>query len=333
MHNTADSSAASMDKTLGLVLLNMGGPDSLDAVRPFLYNLFSDRDLIQLPAGALLQKPFAWLISRLRAPKVRVNYASIGGRSPLLEWTEKQAHGAARQLGDHVKPYVAMRYWTPRADECLKKMKEDGIRQAVILSMYPHYTNATTGSSIKDFERAAARLYPELDYTIIREWYDWPDYLDALANRIREGLEKFHELVRDEIPIVFSAHALPQKFIDEGDPYLDHVLCTVRGVMERFDNRPWKLGFQSRTGPVKWMEPDTLDVLEQLGQEKAPGALIVPISFVSDHIETLEEIDFEFRMHAEKVGLPRFERTPSLNDHEDFLKALGSLVTHHLETK
>ncbi len=315
-----------LDKPTGLVLLNMGGPDSLRAVRPFLYNLFSDRDLIQLPAGALLQKPFAFMISRLRAPKVKVNYASIGGKSPLLEWTVKQAEGTAHKLGDQVTPFVAMRYWKPRAEECLLSMQRKGIEQAIVLSMYPHYTGATSGSSIKDFEAAAARIYPELKYIVISEWHAWPAYLDALANRIREGLEKFHELVRDEIPILFSAHALPQKFIDDGDPYLEHVLATVSGVMERFEERPWRLGFQSRSGPVQWMEPDTLDVLDQLGAEKVPGVLIVPVSFVSDHIETLQEIDYEMRMHAEAIGLPRFERAPSLNDHEDFLQALTGLV-------
>ncbi len=320
-----------LNKPTGLVLLNMGGPDSLRAVRPFLYNLFSDRDLIQLPAGALLQKPFAFMISALRAPKVKVNYAMIGGKSPLLEWTVKQADGVSRELGEQVKPFVAMRYWRPRAYECLHRMKQEGIEQAVVLSMYPHYTSATSGSSIKDFKAAAARIYPELKYTVISEWYDWPAYLDVLASRVREGLEKFHELVRDEIPILFSAHALPQKFIDDGDPYLDHVLCTVRGVMERFEERPWKLGFQSRSGPVQWMEPDTLEVLDQLGVEQAPGALIVPISFVSDHIETLQEIDYEMRMHAEKIGLPRFERAPSLNAQQDFLQAIAGLVRHHLE--
>lgn len=320
-----------LDKPTGLVFLNMGGPDSLPAVRPFLYNLFADRDLIQLPAGALLQKPFAYLISRLRAPKVRVNYAAIGGRSPLLEWTVKQAEGTARQLGSQFHPFVAMRYWKPRAESCLRQMRQAGIRQAVVLSLYPHYTKATTGSSLKDFARTVARVYPELDYTVIREWYDWPAYLDALANRVQEGLQKFHELVRDEITILFSAHALPQKFIDAGDPYLEHVLSTVRGVMARCGGNPWRIGFQSRSGPVQWMEPDTLDVLTQLGAEKVPGVLIVPVSFVSDHIETLQEIDFEMRMHAESVGLPRFERAPSLNDHEDFLTALAGLVRHCLE--
>jgi ferrochelatase len=320
-----------LKKPTGLVLLNMGGPDSLRAVRPFLYNLFSDRELIQLPAGALLQKPFAFMISALRSPKVRINYASIGGKSPLLEWTSKQAEGTARELGDQVEPYVAMRYWHPRAEKTLRQMKQDGIEQAVVLSMYPHFTGATTGSSINDFERTAARIYPELKYTIIKEWYDWPDYLDALANRVREGLQKFHELVQDEIPILFSAHALPQKFIDRGDPYLEHVLATVKGVMARLGDRPWQLGFQSRSGPVQWMEPDTLTVLDDLAAAKVPGVLIVPISFVSDHIETLEEIDFEFRMHAEKVGLPRFERSPSLNDSPDFIQAMATLVRHHLD--
>ncbi len=319
------------DKPTALILLNMGGPDSLKAVKPFLYNLFSDRDLIQLPAGSVLQKPFAWLISRLRAPGVRANYASIGGKTPLLEWTVKQAEGAARLLGEQVKSYVIMRYWQPRAHEVLQQIKADGIDQAIVLSMYPHYTEATTGSSVKDFERAAREIHPQLEYRVIKEWYDWPAYLDSLAARVREGLEKFHELVRNETLILFSAHALPQKFIDRGDPYLDHVLCTVRGVMERLDGNPWKVGFQSRTGPVKWMEPDTLDVIDQATEEGFSGALIVPISFVSDHIETLQEIDFEFRMHAEKAGLATFERSPSLNDHDDFLQALADLAATRLE--
>jgi ferrochelatase len=302
----------------------------LSAVRPFLYQLFSDRDLIQLPAGALLQKPFAALISLLRAPKVRLNYAQIGGRSPQLMWTTRQVEGVAREIGDHVKPYVAMRYWAPRADEAVKKMRADGIEQAVVLSLYPHYTEATTGSSLNDFSRAVQKHHPALRYTVIREWYDWPGYLDALTSRVREGLDKFHEMVRDEVAVLFSAHALPQKFIDRGDPYLEHVQATVKGVMERLGANPWSLAFQSRSGPVQWMEPDTVDAIDRLAAEGVPGVLIVPVSFVSDHIETLQEIDFEYRMHAEKVGLPRFERAPSLNDHADFIKALAGLVEERL---
>jgi ferrochelatase len=247
-------------------------------------------------------------------------------------WTTRQVEGVARALGKHVRPYVAMRYWTPRADQAVQQMRADGITEAVVLSLYPHYTGATTGSSLNDFARAVRRHHPQLRYTVIREWYDWPGYLDALANRVREGLEKFHEMVRGEVTLLFSAHALPQKFIDRGDPYLEHVQATVRGVMARIgENQPWALAFQSRSGPVKWMEPDTVAELDRLGAERAPGVLIVPVSFVSDHIETLQEIDFEYRMHAEQVGIPRFERAPSLNAHDDFIQALAGLVRHHTE--
>jgi protoporphyrin/coproporphyrin ferrochelatase len=318
-------------KPLGLVLLNMGGPDSLAAVEPFLYNLFSDRELIRLPAGALLQKPFAKLISHFRAKHVRENYRMIGGASPLLDWTERQAAGIAAELGDHVKPYVVMRYWQPRAEPVLRQMQADGIEQAVVLSMYPHYTAATTGSSLNDFRRTAAVVYPQLEFTTIDQWYDWPGYLDALAARIRQGLESYHELMRDQVPILFSAHALPQKFIDRGDPYLEQVMATVKGVMERVGERPWHLGFQSRSGPVKWMEPETTEVMSRLAEEGHDSLLVVPISFVSDHIETLHEIDIEYLEFAESKGFRHYVRSPSLNDGEDFIAALTALVKQHLE--
>ena len=311
-------------KPTALILLNMGGPDSLDAVEPFLYNLFRDRDLIQLPLGALLQKPFARMISHFRAKKVVENYRLIGGKSPLLEWTQKQAAGIAQRLGKNVRPFVAMRYWTPSADEVLQKVKAAGIEQALVLSMYPHYTGATTGSSVKDFRRAAAAIHPQLDCQFIEHWYDWPGYLDALANRIREGLA---ELPAADTPrILFSAHALPQKFIDRGDPYQDHVMATVQGVMSRVGDYPWTVAFQSRSGPVKWMEPGTEETIIKLAKDGCNALLMVPISFVSDHIETLEEIDVEYRDLALANGIGCFRRAPSLNDHDDFLQGLAELV-------
>ena len=316
---------------VGIVLLNMGGPDSLEAVEPFLYNLFADRDLIRLPAGALLQKPFARTIAHFRAKRVRLNYRAIGGRSPLADWTQKQAAGIARELGAAFRPYVAMRYWTPTAEEALSRMAAEGVERAVVLSMYPHYTGATTGSSVKDFRRTAAAVHPRLRYSVIEQWYDWPGYLAALAHRVQEGLEQFHDLVRDEVQIVFSAHALPQKFIDRGDPYLQHVLTTVKGVMRLVGERPWRLGFQSRSGPVRWMEPEVTEVLDQLAAEGNRAVLMVPVSFVCDHIETLHEIDIEYRDHANRKGITLYGRSPSLNDHPDFITALAALVRAHLE--
>ncbi len=313
-------------KPTALILLNMGGPDCLEAVEPFLYNLFSDRELIQLPAGAILQKPFAKIISHFRAKKVVENYRTIGGKSPLLEWTKKQAEGTAKKLGDRFKPYVIMRYWHPRAEQVLTEIKAAGIETAVVLSMYPHYTGATTGSSINDFKRAMVKVYPELECQFIEDWYDWPNYLDALANRINAGLDCFHDLMRDEVQILFSAHALPQKFIDRGDPYQSHVEATVQGVMQRVGSYDWSIAYQSRSGPVKWMEPGTEEALHQLADAGHRAVLMVPISFVSDHIETLEEIDIQYHDLATSLGLVNFCRAPSLNDGDDFLDALAELV-------
>ena len=309
----------------------MGGPDCIDAIEPFLYNLFSDRDLIQLPLGALLQKPFAKLISHFRSKKVEQNYRMIGGKSPQLEWTQQQAEGIAEKLGPEFRPYVAMRYWMPRADEVVKRMAIDGIREAVVLSMYPHYTGATTGSSIKDFKRAIKQHAPEIQCTFIEQWYDWPGYLDALAGRVKAGMEQFHEMLQNEVQIVFSAHALPQKFIDRGDPYLEHVEATVKGVMQRVGDHPYHLGFQSRSGPVQWMEPETTEVMDNLAKEGHHALLMVPISFVCDHIETLHEIDIEYREHALHAGIHNFRRTPSLNIEDDFLSGMADLVRNRME--
>ena len=313
-------------KPTALILLNMGGPDSLKSVEPFLYNLFSDRELIQLPAGALLQKPFAKMISKRRSKKVVASYRAIGGKSPLLEWTQKQAAGIAERLGPQVRPFVIMRYWHPRAEAVLTEIKAQGIEKAVVLSMYPHYTGATTGSSINDFKRAAAKVYPDLEYQLIEEWYDWPAYLDSLAKRINEGLDWFHDLMRSEVQILFSAHALPQKFIDQGDPYQKHVETTVQGVMERVGNYDWSIAYQSRSGPVEWMKPGTDDALRTLAAAEHHAVMVVPISFVSDHIETLEEIDIQYHKLATDLGIVNFGRAPSLNDHDDFLDALAGLV-------
>ncbi len=322
--------AEKSEKT-ALILLNMGGPDSLDAIEPFLYNLFSDRELIQLPLGGLLQKPFARLISHFRSKKVRESYEYIGGCSPLLEWTQKQANGIAEQLGEEVQPFVVMRYWHPRALEVLEQLKDQGIMQAVVLSMYPHYTGATTGSSVNDFCRQAKNHYPELEYQLIEQWYDWPGYIRALANRVVEGLNKFHELMREDVRILFSAHALPQKFIDRGDPYQRQVETTASKVMELVGDYQWSIAYQSRSGPVKWMSPGTDDEIIRFGAEGEKSLLMVPISFVSDHIETLEEIDLQYRMLAEQNGIPHFFRAPSLNDNADFISGMAELVRQQSE--
>ena len=311
-----------------LVLLNMGGPDSIAAVEPFLYNLFSDRELIQLPLGAVLQKPFARMISYFRAKTVRENYRRIGGKSPLLYWSRLQAEKTVELLGDDWRGYVAMRYWTPRADEVVAQLRVDGITDALVVSLYPHYTGATTGSSVNDFKRAVAQYYPELACEFVEQWHDWPLYLDALAECVNEGLAAMPVAERERVLILFSAHALPQKFIDRGDPYQQHVEETVAGVMARVGGEDHRIGFQSRSGPVTWMSPDTLDLIAEAGEQQRP-LLVVPVSFVSDHIETLDEVDVEFRDHARSCGVPWFGRVAALNDRPLFIKALRELVLRY----
>ena len=277
---------------IALVLLNMGGPDRLEDIQPFLRNLFCDRELIRLPGGPLLQGALARFIAHRRSRKVTPHYAAIGGGSPLRDWTEKQAAGIAERSGHEFRPFVAMRYWAPTADDTVQAIRAAGLQRAVVLSMYPHYTGATTGSSINDFRRAVAQHHPQLECVFIEHWHDWRPYHAALGARICEGLEEIPPEWLMETRILFSAHALPQKFIDRGDPYLQHVQTTVAGAMEFVGGHfRHQLAFQSRSGPVRWMKPGTEETIRDLAAKGTRALLVVPVSFVSDHTESLHEID------------------------------------------
>lgn len=311
-----------MSKKTAVLLLQMGGPDSLDAVEPFLRNLFSDRDIIKI-GPAFIQPLVARIIAKRRAPKVEKNYGEIGGKSPLRELTEAQGRALEARLGDGYRCFVAMRYWRPSTVEALAAIKREGITRIVALSLYPHYSRATTGSSINELKRVLGQAGTKFDVTYIDRFYDHPLYIEALAEKIREGLEEFHPLADREI--LFSAHSLPQSFIDEGDPYLSHIEETVRLVMQQFEV-PHHLAFQSRAGPVKWLEPSTDAMLEHLAAHGSKNLLIVPLSFVSDHIETLHEIDIEYGRMAFKLGFAKCKRSPSLNASPTFIACLADLV-------
>lgn len=301
----------------GIILLNLGGPDSLDAVKPFLYNLFSDRDIIRL-GPAFLQKPLASLIVNLRAKKARGLYGLIGGKSPLEEITVAQAAALQKKLGARLPVYVGMRYWKPFISDTVEQMHKDGIKRILALSLYPHYSIATTGSSLKAFKEAAAK-YP-LEYVCTGSWFDHPGYLDSLEEKIREGMAKF-----DEKPaILFSAHSLPQKFIEAGDPYAKEIMGTIEALEGRIDMQ-WHLSYQSKTGPVKWLEPSTEHMLHELADKGVKNLLVVPISFVSDHIETLYEIDMLYKEMAQGLGM-RIERIESLNTSPKFIEALADIA-------
>ena len=312
-----------MSQRTAVLLLQMGGPDSLDAVEPFLYNLFSDRDIIKI-GPAFLQPFIARMIVRRRAPKSAANYRDIGGKSPLRELTEAQAAALEKELGEDYRCVVAMRYWHPFVREALAALKVEGISRVVALSLYPHYSRATSGSSFNDLDRALADSQASFNVVRIRHFFDHPLYIQALAEKIEQGLSGFPE--RSTVQLFFSAHSLPQSFIDEGDPYLDQIQATVRLVMERFEGVAHHLAFQSRAGPVKWLEPSTGDKLKELAGQGHRQVLMVPLSFVSDHIETLHEIDIEYREEAHRLGISDFRRMESLNSSPTFINCLAELV-------
>jgi ferrochelatase len=312
-----------MSEKTAVLLLQMGGPDSLAAVEPFLYNLFSDRDIIKI-GPAFLQPFIARMIVKRRAPKSAANYRDIGGKSPLRELTEKQATELEKLLGADFRCFVAMRYWKPFTDEALNSIRMEGIQRIIALSLYPHYSRATSGSSFNELERCLSGLKARPDISYVRQFFDHPLYIKALAEKIEQGLSGFPD--RSRVQIFFSAHSLPQSFIAEGDPYLDHIQATVRLVMERFEGVAHHLAFQSRAGPVKWLEPSTQDKLKELAGQGHREVLMVPLSFVSDHIETLHEIDIEYREEAHKLGITDFRRMESLNSSPTFIRCLAELV-------
>jgi ferrochelatase len=300
----------------------MGGPDTLNDVQPFLYNLFSDREIIRL-GPFFLQKFLARLIARRRAPKSRAIYQQIGGGSPLKDLTLRQAKALQDELafdGDWCVT-IAMRYWPPHADSALQQMVRQGINRITALPLYPHYSRATTGSSLKDLHRHLEKLGSGVDLTVISSYPTQPSYIKALVENINEGLKTFNGA---EVEIVYSAHSLPVRFIDEGDPYVDHIKQTISAV-ETITCRPGRLCYQSRSGPVEWLSPSTPEMLTSLAAEGCRNVLMVPISFVSDHVETLFEISILYRRQAEELGM-RLVPSPSLNCHPLFIKGLKELV-------
>jgi ferrochelatase len=332
--------ASSEAGPVGVLLFNLGGPDTLDAVEPFLVRLFSDREIIELPLGRLVQPVFARLIAKRRGPSVRRNYASIGGGSPQLRITQAQAAALERRLNQAragaFRVGIAMRYWQPDSAAAATAMAAAGVTRLVTLTLYPQYSKATTGSSRRALERVLAQ--PEhrgrFDVSSIDAYPDDPCYLAAMTATVREALDGFSPDRRDDVVLLFSAHGLPQKFVDEGDPYVAQTELTRQGILSRLGvpNRH-VLGYQSRTGPVKWIGPGTEALLRALGREGVRDVLVIPLSFVSDHIETLYEVDQLFRDEARDAGIQDYRRSRALNADPQFIEALARLVERHLERR
>ena len=322
---------------LGVLLLNLGGPDKLEDVRPFLYNLFSDPELIRLPSP-LLQAPLAWLISTLRFKKSQRNYKKIGGYSPLRQITEAQAEALRSQLqlnGHAVNVYIGMRYWHPFSEEAIAQIKKDKIEELVILPLYPQFSISTTGSSFHLLDRIW-QLDPELQkikYTVVPSWYDNSGYLQSMANLIAAKLDRVNN--PSEAYIFFSAHGVPVSYIEEaGDPYQKEIETCAALIMQKLNRpNPYKLAYQSRVGPVEWLQPYTEAAISELAEQGVKELVVVPISFVSEHIETLEEIDIEYREIAEQAGIETFARVPAPDTDPAFIQALADIVLKALSDK
>ena len=322
-----------MASKLGIVLFNLGGPDSLEAVQPFLRNLFADNDIIQLPFPQWLQNIFAWRVSNKRKAEAQENYEQIGGRSPILPLSEEQRdllqQRLKQTLGQEVPIEIAMRYWHPMTDEALTRLRDQGVEELLLLPLYPHYSLATTGSSYRELDRAFDRLnwHPKTHTTCA--YYDHPRFIDAMVERIQQGLDE-HEwsCSKGEVHIVFSAHGLPRKYVQKNqDPYPKQIMQSAALIMQQgFPAQRWEVCFQSRVGPLEWYRPYTEDVIEELVRVQQDNVLFVPISFVSDHVETLFEMDKLYLPMAHEGGLKHIHRAPSLNDSALYIECLADLV-------
>jgi ferrochelatase len=319
--------------TLGVVLFQLGGPDSLESIEPFLYNLFCDPDIIDFPCARIARKPLARLISMRRAKHVAQHYGRIGGKSPILENTVNQAIALESELRKcfDARVVIAMRYWRPFTEQAILQLEEFAPDELVLLPLYPQYSRTTTGSSLNEWAR---RFQPggwQPRVHVIEQFHEDPAYLKSLVEMVNQSMSEFAD-PRD-VDVVFSAHSVPVAVIESGDPYERHVERTVDLVWQ-YGGWPARrhLCYQSKVGASKWLTPSMHDTLRRLAAEERRHALIVPVSFVSDHVETLYEIEIEHREQARSLGIDDYRMTSGLNDSPSFVQALAGLVCRALET-
>ncbi|HEY6192909.1 MAG TPA: ferrochelatase [Bacteroidota bacterium] len=318
------------DAKVGVVLLQLGGPDSLEAVEPFLYNLFCDPDIINFPGAFLARKPLARFIASRRAGKVAGRYREIGGKSPIVDLTAAQARALEAELKRHlpVSVHVAMRYWHPLAEEAIVRMKDEELRKIILLPLYPQYSVATTASSLREWDRqCAVHGYTSVPTETVCCYHNHPLYVSAIVERINQVYPRFASVRPEDVDLIFSAHGVPVKLVEGGDPYERQIGETVALVVESGKwSSPHTLCYQSKVGPAEWLKPSLPDTLRELASRGRKHFLVIPVAFVTEHIETLHEIDIEAREEAMELGVKQFEMMPALNDHPKFIQCLADLV-------
>ncbi|MGA9408530.1 MAG: ferrochelatase [Bacteroidota bacterium] len=323
-------------KKTAVVLFQLGGPDSLEAVEPFFYNLFCDPDIIDLPGAFLFRKTLAKIISSRRAPKVRQLYKNIGGASPILPQTQMQAMSLQESLkrsGVIAGVYIAMRYWHPMTKETVEKIQKENVEEVVLLPLYPHYSKVTTGSSAHEWNNTVNNMSANHFSTkLIKSYYDHPMYIAALVENINRSLDRVPQDERKHVHLLFSAHGTPVKLVNDGDPYSNHIRITYERVIESGNfGLPHHLCFQSKVGPQRWLEPSLIQTIDSLAAQRVSHIIVVPIAFVTDHIETLSEIGIEGRDQAYRLGIKYFDVMPALIANEKFISCLTDLVIQQLK--
>ncbi|HWA91273.1 MAG TPA: ferrochelatase [Rhizomicrobium sp.] len=314
---------------LAVVLFNLGGPDSLDAVEPYLRNLFSDPAIIRLPAP--LRLPLAWLIARRRAPFARDIYEKLGGRSPILENTQAQARALEQALaaqGVDAKAFIAMRCWHPFSDETVAAVKAFAPERIVLLPLYPQYSTTTTASSFADWNRAAASL--GIPTARVDNYPTAPGFIAALADCVRETWKQTRPGIRYRL--LLSAHGLPERVIRAGDPYQRQVETTAAALVRELGMAELDptVCYQSRVGPLTWIGPSTDSEIVRAGRD-GMGVVVAPVAFVSEHSETLVELDMEYAKLARASGVPDYLRAPTVGTRAAFIDALARLVLEQVK--
>ena len=316
---------------IAVVLFNLGGPDCPAAIRPFLFNLFFDPAIIGLPG--FLRAPLAAFIAWRRAPVARAIYAEIGGASPLLKLTERQAAAlektlkTSRPAGPETKVFIAMRYWRPMSRETARAVKDFGPDRVILLPLYPQFSTTTTASSISDWRRAAGAAGLTAPTSEICCYPTQQGFIRAQADLIRDSLAKAGIGQGRSPRLLFSAHGLPKKIIEQGDPYVWQVEKTVAAIIEALglSELDWAICYQSRVGLLKWIGPGLDDELKRAAKDKVP-VVVAPVAFVSEHSETLVELDIEYRRLAMQWGVPRYVRVAAIGVAADFIGGLAELV-------
>ena len=307
-----------------VILFNLGGPDNLENVEPFLFNLFNDPAIISIPS--FLRYPLAKFISKRRAPIAKNIYREMGNRSPILELTEQQAKSLEKNLSTQgsYKCFVVMRCWHPRAADVIKKVKSYNPKEIILLPLYPQFSATTSGSSINEWKELCEKQNYKVKTKIICCYPTEDNFIESHASLIKKVIKKLNNR---NFKLIFSAHGLPESKIRKGDPYQWQIQETVKGIMLKLEgeNLDHVITYQSRVGPMKWIGPSTDEEIVKYSKEKR-GLVLVPVAFVSEHSETLVELDIEYKKLAEKNGCSFYKRVPALGVEENFIKGLAKLV-------